>query len=457
MLSRRLLLLAGLLSLAVALLHVLVGLVMFFTPDRAASVERFFGGSGQLRWGYAAIGAGCLLLATVFVAFALYAFSAQGRIRSLPLLRPALFVIAAVYLVRGLAVIPQGSAFLRNPEALSPRFLVFSLTSLVIGLAYLGGVLLARREKAAESVAHAPWTWKRFTQVLAGMRMPFLTGSLLPVFAAGAYVARSAPVSLLDLTLFAFAVACLHLGSNLLNDYFDTDTTDRINRFRTPFSGGSGIILNGTLSPAGVATLAASLFALAGLAMLGRMLTDRPLLLVFGLAAGAIGALYSADPLRLASRGLGELCVFVDFGPLLTLTTGYTLTGHVDPLLAILGVVPGFLITAVLWINQFPDVEADAQAAKRNLVVRLGKARARWVHWFLMLSPFVVVPGLVLAKVWPGTTLLVLLALPAVVAGLRVFARQWDDPRAIVPAQALTIASHALTTSLLLAGFLVGS
>jgi 1,4-dihydroxy-2-naphthoate octaprenyltransferase len=456
MLSRRLLLLGGAANVVVALLHVLIGLALLLRPDRAASIVRFFGGAGHARWGSAAIGAGSLFLAVVFMVFALYAFSAEGRFRPLPLLRPTLFAIAALYVARGLAVVPQGWTFLQTPQALPPRFLVFSLVALLIGLAYLAGVVLSRRQQAPGSIQRVPWTWKRFTQVLAGMRMPFLTGSLLPVFAAGAYVARSAPVSLVDLTLFAFAVACLHLGSNLLNDYFDTDTTDRINRYRTPFSGGSGIILNGTLSPGAVATLATSLFVLAGLVMLGRVLTDRPLLLVLGLAAGAIGALYSADPLRLASRGLGELCVFVDFGPLLTLTTGYALTGHVDPMLAVLGVVPGFLITAVLWINQFPDVEADAQAAKRNLVVRLGKARARWVHWFLMLSPFVVVPSLVLARVWPGTTLLVLLALPAVVAGLRVFARQWDDPRTIVPAQALTIASHALTTSLLLAGFLVG-
>jgi len=300
------------------------------------------------------------------------------------------------------------------------------------------------------------WSPRRVSRVLAGMRLPFLTGSVLPVFAAGAYVALTRPVRLVDLLLFALAVASLHLGSNLFNDYFDSDTTDRINRFRTPFSGGSRIILDGTLSARGVAVLAGSLFALAPLLLINRLLTDRPLLLVFGLAAGAIGFLYSANPLRLSARGLGEVCILVNFGLLLALTTGYALTGTVDPALLVVGAVPGSLITAVLWINQFPDYEADSETAKRNLVVRLGKARSRWVYLALMLLPSVIVVALAAIRVWPATTLLVLLALPAVVGALRVCFRQWDDPRAIVPAQGLTILSHFLTTTLLAVGFFLG-
>jgi 1,4-dihydroxy-2-naphthoate octaprenyltransferase len=298
--------------------------------------------------------------------------------------------------------------------------------------------------------------FRRFTRVLAGMRLPFLTGSVLPVLATGAYISLSRPVPALELAVFAVAVACMHLGSNLFNDYFDSSTTDRINRFRTPFSGGSGIILDGALSARGVALLAGSLFAAAGLLLANRVLSDRPLLLVFGVVAAAIGFLYSADPVRLSARGLGEACILVDFGLLLALTTGYLLTGEVRPGLLAVGAVPGFLITAVLWINQFPDYEADSQTAKRNLVVRLGKARSRGVHWFLMLSPFVLVLVMVASGRWPLTALLMLLALPVVAATLRLFARQWDDPRAIVPAQGLTIASHALTTALLGVGFLIG-
>jgi 1,4-dihydroxy-2-naphthoate octaprenyltransferase len=300
------------------------------------------------------------------------------------------------------------------------------------------------------------WSFGRVSRVLAGMRLPFLTGSVLPVLAAGAYAALDSPVRFADLALFAAAVACLHLGSNLFNDYFDSDTTDRVNRFRTPFSGGSRIILDGTLSARGVALLAGSLFALAPLLLINRLLTDRPLLLVFGLAASAIGFLYSAGPLRLSARGLGEACILVDFGLLLALTTGYALTGRLDPWQLVVGAVPGFLITAVLWINQFPDYEADSGTAKHNLVVRLGKARSRRIYVALMLLPFVTVLALGTTRVWPAATLLVLLALPAVIGALRVFLRHWDDPRAIVPAQGLTILSHFLTTSLLAIGFWLG-
>lgn len=289
-------------------------------------------------------------------------------------------------------------------------------------------------------------------KVLMGMRLPFLTGSVLPALAAAAYAGRSTHLSALDVIAVALAVAFLHLGSNLFNDYYDTDTTDRVNRFRTPFSGGSRIVLDGVLSARGVFLLSSALFAAAGLLAVYFTFQGRPLVWVFGLAGAAIGFLYSSRVPQLMSRGLGELCIFIAFGPLLTLGAGYALTGQIDPVQLLVGALPGFHITAVLWINQFPDYEADSSTGKRNLVVRLGKAHSRGAYVTLMLAPFAVAPVLAVTHVLPWSSVVLLLALPVVAKAVGVFRKEWDDPHAIVPAQGLTIASHLATTLLFAVG-----
>jgi len=291
-----------------------------------------------------------------------------------------------------------------------------------------------------------------FQKILMGMRLPFLTGSVLPALAAAAYAGRGTHLRLLDVAAVALAVAFLHLGSNLFNDYYDTDTTDRVNRFRTPFSGGSSIVLDGTLSARGVFLLSSALFVAAGLLAVYFTFRGRPLVWAFGLAGALIGFLYSSRVPQLMSRGLGELCIFVAFGPLLTLGAGYALTGQIDPIQLLVGALPGFHITAVLWINQFPDYEADSSTGKRNLVVRLGKARSRGTYIALMLAPFVAAPILALMQILPWSSVVLLFALPVVAKAVGVFRKEWDDPRAIVPAQGLTIASHLATTLLLTVG-----
>ncbi|HWN44826.1 MAG TPA: hypothetical protein VNW71_21560, partial [Thermoanaerobaculia bacterium] len=76
----------------------------------------------------------------VFAVFALYAFAGAGRFRRLPLLRTGLGVISAIYLVRGLSLLPELAKY--DSGAMLPRHLAFSFTSLVIGLLYLIGTIL---------------------------------------------------------------------------------------------------------------------------------------------------------------------------------------------------------------------------------------------------------------------------------------------------------------------------
>ena len=230
--------------------------------------------------------------------------------------------------------------------------------------------------------------------LVQAMRLPFLTGSLVPVLVVAAWWwgQGSMPWDLLLLTLAG--VGCLQSGANLINDFYDALGSDPINRHATIFSGGSRVIQDGRMSRRGVGVLAVGFFVAAGACggMVAAM--DRPWALFVGAAGLAGGWLYSAGPLALMSLGLGEACIFILFGPLLTWGVGYVLSGELWAVAWWLGLPQAWQIAAVLWINQFPDMAADAAAAKNNLVVRLGLAKSRVVYAAIMLAPF---PSLALA------------------------------------------------------------
>jgi len=170
----------------------------------------------------------------------------------------------------------------------------------------------------------------------------------------------------------------------------------------------------------------------------------RPWVALVG-ALGLLAAyLYSASPVQLMSLGLGELTIFLAFGPVLSLGAYYALTGRLAAEGFCVGLPLAFLITAILWINEFPDLEADTAAAKQHLVARLGLRRARLVYAGLMLAPFLSLPFLLEIFAFPGHLLAGLVALPP---ALRAVGLAWRTPPTdedFVPVQALTIKTHFL-------------
>jgi 1,4-dihydroxy-2-naphthoate octaprenyltransferase len=294
---------------------------------------------------------------------------------------------------------------------------------------------------------------------LRALRLPFLTGSLLPVFLAGALAYWQTGVGNLRLLMLTvLGVAAVHLGGNLINDYYDSFGSDPLNENFTPFSGGSRVIQDQELTADRVRSMAYFSFAIGLACGLVLIFTGRPAVALVGLLGLLLAYLYSAAPVQLMSAGLGELAIFLAFGPLLTWGAYYVQTGALKTVGLAVGLPLAFLITAILWINQFPDLDADAAAAKRHLVVRLGLERSRLVYAALMLAPFLSLLFLIRVFRLPAVILAGLLALPLALKAVR---RAWHTPPTspkFVPIQALTIQTHAvtgltLTLSLLLAAW----
>ena len=126
-------------------------------------------------------------------------------------------------------------------------------------------------------------------------------------------------------------MAALHLGANLINDYYDAFGSDPLNRNFTPFSGGSRVIQDRELAAETVKTLAYFFLALGVVCGLALIYFGRPWVAVFGFLGLLAGFCYSASPVQLMSLGLGEVLIFLAFGPLLTLGTYYVQTGRLGP------------------------------------------------------------------------------------------------------------------------------
>lgn len=214
---------------------------------------------------------------------------------------------------------------------------------------------------------------------LAASRPQFFTASIMPVLVAGAYVKwrdGAVPIGLWALT--GLAMVLLHAAANLFNDYFDklSGADDANIQFVAPFTGGSRFIQRGLLSPPQV--LFAALLCIGmgcGIGLYLAATRGAPILYL-----GVVGAVtlffYTAPPFRLGYRGLGEALIALDFGVLPMLGTEYVLTRAFTFQMLVASVPLALFITAVLIVNEFPDVEADALVGKRHIVVILGRRAA---------------------------------------------------------------------------------
>jgi 1,4-dihydroxy-2-naphthoate octaprenyltransferase len=250
---------------------------------------------------------------------------------------------------------------------------------------------------------------------------------------------------------FAFALVA-HAGINVLNDYYDalngSDAANTERRF--PFTGGSRFIQNGVLSPHATRVFGYTLLAAVVPAGLVLAWHSGVGLVWIGVAGLGIGWAYSAPPLKLMSRGLGELAVAWGW-LIVVLGADYVQRGAFSftPLAAGLGF--GLHVANLLFINQFPDLKADAAAGKRNLVVRLGPQRARWLYPVTLAAACLWLAGAVIAGALPALAGAALVsAVPGMKATL-VLLRHARRPEALDPAIRATIGAALLHGAILAA------
>ncbi|MBN2071028.1 MAG: 1,4-dihydroxy-2-naphthoate octaprenyltransferase [Candidatus Krumholzibacteriota bacterium] len=296
--------------------------------------------------------------------------------------------------------------------------------------------------------------------ILKELRAEFLTASVLPVTLAVAvsrYDTGSWDPGLYLLTLAG--VIFLHLGTNTANDYYDhLSGADEANvEYARPFTGGSRLIQEEAISPRTVLTIAIIFFCAASVAGIFLFLRTGPAVIYLGITGTVLGFFYTAPPVRLASRGLGEAAVFAGYS-LVGIGAYIVQTGELTFHSVIAALPLGLLTTAIIIINEFQDMNADRSAGKNTLVVKLGRKKAVWLFAAVILTGVAgpVIFGTAIGLT-PTLTLISLLALPIAIRAVVTVAANYDSPKALTPANGSTIICHLATGILLIAAYIFAS
>jgi 1,4-dihydroxy-2-naphthoate octaprenyltransferase len=289
-------------------------------------------------------------------------------------------------------------------------------------------------------------------------RAPFLTATLVPVILGVAVAANEGSWSFWLAFLTFLGGAFVHLGLNISNDVFDTlSGADAANTTPTQFSGGSRVVHYGLVRMRTLALLSAA-FYLAGIAIGFYLAVERGFWPLFwiGAAGVAISLAYTAPPLRLVHRGIGEISVALGFGPIMVLGAYFVQAQRLSFEAVYASIPVAILIALVLYVNEIPDRAGDAAAGKRTLPVRLSKDAVIAGY----IGAIVVTYGLIAAGavtgILPRPTIIALATIPLAIRVSRALRRDYEDPYALMfSGMGLNVQLHLFTGLLLFLGYLI--
>jgi 1,4-dihydroxy-2-naphthoate octaprenyltransferase len=283
------------------------------------------------------------------------------------------------------------------------------------------------------------------------IRAPFLPLSAVLAF-LGTCIAWYYGAFHLGYALLAFfGLLLAHISVDVLNEYCDYKSGIDLNTERTPFSGGSGALPAGLISPRQALWLGLGSFLAAGLIGIYFTIARSWLLLPLLLVAAACILLYTPLILKLRwpewapGLGMGFLPVL---GAYFVQTSAYTFP-------AVIASIPsGILVHNLLLLNEFPDTEADSKAGRKTTPITIGKAKASIVYAVLTVIVYLWIIGAVVAGVMPPFCLIALLTLPFAIKAIQGALKYYDASK-LIPAMRNNVLVILLTQLLLGIGYIL--
>ena len=292
--------------------------------------------------------------------------------------------------------------------------------------------------------------------IFLATRVPFLTATFVPIL-LGAVIARAEGFSAWWLAVLALVGgSAIHLGLNVANDVSDaTSGADAANVNPTMFSGGSRMIQYGMVSLNAMRWASIGCYAVGIAIGLFLVATRGVELLWIGLAGVFLSIFYTAPPLRLVHRGLGEIAVALGFGPIMVLGTYFVITQRLTFEAFYASLPVALLIMLVLYVNQVPDRPADEVAGKRTIVVRLPKAAIVRGYALSVAAAYVLVIVGAVTGLMPVWSLIALLTVPLALRVHKALASHYESPYELMDGMGKNIMLHLFTGLLLIASYVI--
>jgi 1,4-dihydroxy-2-naphthoate octaprenyltransferase len=245
---------------------------------------------------------------------------------------------------------------------------------------------------------------------------PFsLTATVSPILVGTAVALYDGLFRPLNFAAALLASLFLQIGANYFNEYFDW----RYELDHAGSLGSSTVIFRNEMSAGQVLAGGIGSFALAALFGLVLLVTIGPVILLFGLAGMAIAYFYSAKPFKFATRGLGDILVYIAMGFLMTWGAYYVQLPRWSWMAFAASVPVGLIVTAILNMNNTRDYQDDLAVAKRTLPVRFGVAFGQRFHAFLLFGSYVAITVFALTHLLPLFSLLTWITFPLAFTNVR--------------------------------------
>jgi len=284
------------------------------------------------------------------------------------------------------------------------------------------------------------------------IRVKFLLASVIAVCLGLAISwSQNQTINVVDAVLTFAGVIALHASVDLLNDYWDFKRKIDTETKRTKFSGGTGVLPEGLLQPSEVYR-AGIAFLIFGAIIGGYFIFLNGITIAIILAFAIISIYFYST--KIVNSGLGEVFVAIK-GTMIVLGTYFVQTSQIviEPILG--GVVLGVLSSMILFVNSFPDFEADRASGRKTLVIVLGKKRATSALWIFPTVSYGTIIAGVITQTLPILSLITFLSIPLLIKSGLGLKRSFDDVEKLVPVMASCVSYGRITGTLLVLSFLL--
>lgn len=284
------------------------------------------------------------------------------------------------------------------------------------------------------------------------IRVKFLLASVIAVCLGLAISwSQNQTINVVDAVLTFAGVIALHASVDLLNDYWDFKRKIDTETKRTKFSGGTGVLPEGLLQPSEVYR-AGLAFLILGAIIGGYFIFLNGITIAIILAFAIISIYFYST--KIVNSGLGEVFVAIK-GTMIVLGTYFVQTSQIviEPILG--GVVLGVLSSMILFVNSFPDFEADRASGRKTLVIVLGKKRATSALWIFPTVSYGTIIAGVITQTLPILSLITFLSIPLLIKSGLGLKRSFDDIEKLVPVMASCVSYGRITGTLLVLSFLL--
>ena len=245
---------------------------------------------------------------------------------------------------------------------------------------------------------------------------PFsLSAAVSPVLVGTAVAAYEGTFHFVAFLVTLLSCLFLQIAANYFNEYFD----HRYGLDHSESLGASTVIFRHEMTAVQVLTGGIGSFVIAAIFGLILIYLVGPVILLFGLTGMAIAYFYSAKPFQFAIRGLGDILVYIAMGFLMTWGAYYIQIPHWSWLAFAASVPVGFLVVAILNMNNTRDIQDDVAVHKLTLPVRFGQQFGQRFHAFLLIGSYVAVTIFALFRILPLFSLVVWLTFPLAFTNVR--------------------------------------